>query len=84
MKHFQKNPNERGSAILLVLGLLSLLLLLALVFAVTSRNAPIVSEANTDQTTAALYAKSAVSSAIQSLFFFQNKGNLLKSSTLED
>lgn len=84
MKHFQKNPNERGSAILLVLGLLSLLLLLALVFAVTSRNAQIVSEANTDQTTAALYAKSAVSSAIQSLFFFQNKGNLLKNSTLED
>ena len=83
MKHFQKNPNERGSAILLVLGLLSLLLLLALVFAVTSRNAQIVSEANTDQTTAALYAKSAVSSAIQSLFFFQNKGNLLKNSTLQ-
>lgn len=77
MNTFQRKPDERGSAILIVLGLLSLLLVLALVFAVTSRNAQIVAEANADQTSAKLLSQSAYNRALEPIFFFQNKGNLL-------
>ena len=84
MNTFQRKPDERGSAILIVLGLLSLLLVLALVFAVTSRNAQIVAEANADQTSAKLLSQSAYNRALEPIFFFQNKGNLLKNGNLEE
>ena len=83
MNSIQNNANERGSAILMVLGLLSLLLVMALIFAVTSRNAQIVADANADQTQAKLVSQSALTRATDALFFFQNKGNLLQSDDLE-
>lgn len=84
MNSIRNNANERGSAILMVLGLLSLLLVMALIFAVTSRNAQIVADANADQTQAKLVSQSALTRATDALFFFQNKGNLLQSEDLED
>lgn len=83
MNTFQRKPDERGSAILMVLGLLSLLLILALVFAVTSRNAQISAEASADQVQAKQVSQSAFNRAMECIFFFQNKGNLLKNSNLE-
>lgn len=83
MNSIQNNANERGSAILMVLGLLSLLLVMALIFAVTSRNAQIVADANADQTQAKLVSRSGSTRATDALFFFQNKGNLLGNPDLE-
>ena len=83
MNTFQRKPDERGSAILMVLGLLSLLLILALVFAVTSRNAQISAEASADQVQAKQVSQSAFNRAMECIFFFQNKGNLLQNSNLE-
>ncbi len=84
MNSIQNNANERGSAILMVLGLLSLLLVMALIFAVTSRNAQIVADANADQTQAKQVSQSALTRATEALFFFQNKGNILQNANLED
>ncbi|MGN0867555.1 MAG: hypothetical protein ACI4SG_07785 [Oligosphaeraceae bacterium] len=84
MNTFQRKPDERGSAILMVLGLLSLLLILALVFAVTSRNAQISAEASADQVQAKQVSQSAFNRAMECVFFFQNKGNLLKNGNLQD
>jgi|GEM_PF-4267236 len=79
MNNIQRNPNERGSAILLVLGFLSLLLMMAMIFATTGRNAQIVADAKADETNAQLQSRSAVTQGQEAVFFLQNKGNILGS-----
>ncbi|MCQ2402864.1 MAG: hypothetical protein MJ202_03975 [Lentisphaeria bacterium] len=83
MQTIHRNPDERGSAILMVLGILSVVLILAMVFAVTSRNAKTVADAKADQVQAQLLSESAATSVEQVISLFQNKGNLLTNSALE-
>ncbi|MCQ2396395.1 MAG: hypothetical protein MJ106_01705 [Lentisphaeria bacterium] len=84
MQTIHRNPDERGSAILMVLGILSIVLILAMVFAVTSRNAQIVADAKADQTQAQLLSESSATSVEQVISLFQNKGNLQPGLKLED
>ena len=57
------HQNEQGSAILIVLGILTLVLTLALVFLATSRNARTIAMANADNVKAVLLAESAAARA---------------------
>ena len=60
MKKPNFHQNEQGSAILIVLGLLTLVLVLALVFLANSRNARAIATAGADYAKAGLVAESAV------------------------
>ncbi len=63
MKHTEIHSSERGSAILLTLGILTIVLVLALVFAMTSRNARTIETAKSDAANAGMVADSAVNRA---------------------
>ena len=71
MKKMTFHQNEQGSAILIVLGILTLVLVLGLVFVGTSRNARLISMANADNAKAALLAESAAARAEAVTYYLQ-------------
>ena len=85
MKNNNFHQNEQGSAILIVLGILTLVLVLALVFVATSRNARTVAMANADNVQAGLLAESAANRAEAMAFYIQNiTANIPDNSTISD
>ena len=86
MKKMTFHQNEQGSAILIVLGILTLVLVLGLVFVGTSRNARLISMANADNAKAALLAESAAARAEAVTYYLQEKnlGNLPAHSSIND
>ncbi len=58
MKNKQLNANQRGSALLLTLGVLSLALILAMAFAFSSRSSRLIAKVNADMIKAKLLAQS--------------------------
>ena len=75
MKNFPIHHNEQGSAILIVLGILTLVLVLALVFVGTSRNARTVALASADNTKAGLLAESAAA-RVESIIYYLQEDSL--------
>ena len=86
MKKMTFHQNEQGSAILIVLGILTLVLVLGLVFVGTSRNARLISMANADNAKAALLAESAAARAEAVTYYLQEKSldNLPAHSSIND
>ena len=66
------HQNEQGSAILIVLGILTLVLVLALVFVATSRNARAIATAGADYEKAGLIAESAAARAQAVSYYTQS------------
>lgn len=73
MKNYPIHHNEQGSAILIVLGILTLVLVLALVFVGTSRNARTVALASADNTKAGLLAESAAARVESIIYYLQEQ-----------
>ena len=67
--------NERGSALLLVLGILSLVLIMGMSFVFTARTERQVAQANSSQMSAKLIAQSALNRVISDMgfYFFDDK-----------
>lgn len=72
MKKLLFHHNERGSAILITLGILTLVLTLALVFVATSRNARAIATAGADYEKAGLVAESAAARAQAVSYYTQS------------
>ena len=72
MKKPNFHQNEQGSAILIVLGILTLVLTLALVFVATSRNARTIATAGADYAKAGLIAESAAARAEAASYYIQS------------
>ena len=71
MKNLPFHHNEKGSAILITLGILTLVLVLALVFVATSQNARTIAMAGADQGKADLLAESAAARAQAAAYYMQ-------------
>ncbi|MBO7742156.1 MAG: hypothetical protein J6S21_06340, partial [Victivallales bacterium] len=74
-KYLNIHNDERGSAILLTLGILSLLLTMAMVFAVTSRNARSMALSTADGESAELAAESAADRAVSIMYYIGKEGD---------
>ena len=86
MKKLAFHHSEQGSAILITLGILTLVLVLALVFVATSQNARTIAMANADSGNASLVAESAAARAEAVAYYLQSEitANKPANSTVSD
>lgn len=68
MKNKQHNANQRGSALLLTLGVLSLALILAMAFAFSSRSSRLIAKVNADMIKAKLLAQSGLTRLMAAMY----------------
>ena len=72
MKNKQDNANQRGSALLLTLGVLSLALILAMAFAFSSRSSRLIAKVNADMIKAKLLAQSGLTRLMAAMYYDTN------------
>lgn len=72
MRSYSNNSSQRGSAILLVLGILSMVMTIAIVFAMTTRNSMTISKAAAQNGKNDLLAESATSRVAGLLYYMGN------------
>ncbi len=80
MKQYQFHSGERGSAILLVLGILTIVMTLAIVFAMTSRNRAAIAKASAETGRLDLLAESTTARVTSLLYYMGRNGADPKSS----